>query len=101
MHVNRAQYRKETFFYVKTLNSEKSQRGGRVLLLFSDDRNYRNLGTTNVSKCQNIRVSKGHLKSVEVLPLIRGGGLLILDWVVGMEEDGCERSLHDCTFCTL
>ena len=50
-------------------------------------------------KCPSIRVSRGFLESVPVLPpFLTGGGLLILDWVIGMEKDGYGQGLCDCTF---
>jgi len=54
-------------------------------------------GCQRSKRCQSIRVSRGHLKGIP-LPLLIGGGLLMLDGVVGMKGHGYGRVLRDCTF---
>jgi len=92
---------------VKTPDRKKSWREeGTSLQLssYTDYRSLRDVKSLKVSKYQNLKMSSQ--RSGSSLPKrsfssLKGGGLLILDWVVGMEQDGHGKGLRDCMFYTL
>jgi len=49
----------------------------------------------------NVNWIKIRIQSPQAFFFVGVKGLIILNWAVGMEVDGCGRDLRNCTICTL